>query len=185
MNIFYLHSDPKLCAEWAVDRHVTKMLVESAQILSTAHRILDGIEYIDNSGKRKMKRWKLSDSRESILYTATHANHPSAVWARSCNANYAWLYRYLQEHCKEYTHRYGKIHKVEQTGLLDILKTEPNRISYGYFMVPPNAMDTKYIISEDVISNYRNYYKIGKKYNKSGKLMHVWTNRQPPAWITE
>ena len=179
MNIFYIDKDPKLCAEWSVNSHCVKMILESAQLLSTAHRVLDGVEYIDASSGRKIKRWRLSDARETELYSATHINHPSAVWARESNNNYNWLYCYLYEHCKEYTHRYGKVHKIEQSNLLNMLSVTPNNIPVTHFQQPPSAMDTKYIISEDAVTNYRNYYKVGKAH------LHKWKDRQPPAWIME
>ena len=179
MNIFYIHDDPKLCAEWAVDSHCVKMILESAQLLSTAHRVLDGVEYIDDGGKRKVKRWRLDDDRNVTLYSATHVNHPSAVWARENNNNYNWLWCYLGEHCVEYTYRYGKVHKVEQSGLLYKLISAPSNIPLAPFTQPPSAMDTKYIISKDAVTNYRNYYKVGKAH------LHKWKNRQPPAWIME
>lgn len=180
MNIFYIHSDPKLCAEWAVDKHVVKMIVEAAQLLSTAHRLLDGSEYIDTSSGRKMKRWRLPDNRDTELYLATHINHPSAVWTRESNNNYKWLWSYLWEHCKEYTRRYGKIHKVEASGLLNQLSQPPYNIAISDFFQPPSAMNTKYIISEDAIENYRNYYKVGKSH------LHSWkAPATPPAWIME
>ena len=51
MNIFYLDKDPIVAAEMSCDKHVCKMIVESAQMLSTAHRLIDGKEYIDKNGK--------------------------------------------------------------------------------------------------------------------------------------
>ena len=180
MNIFYLHSDPKLCAEWAVDSHCVKMILESAQLLSTAHRLLDGVEYTDKTKTgRNVKRWRLPDARDTILYSATHINHPSAVWCRESNNNYNWLWCYLYEHCKEYTHRYGKVHKVEQTALLKQLQSPPHNIEIGYKTQPPSAMDTKYIISENAVDNYRNYYKYGKAH------LHKWKNRDAPEWLKE
>jgi hypothetical protein len=155
------------------------MILESAQLLSTAHRVLDGVEYIDDGGKRKVKRWRLDDDRNVTLYSATHVNHPSAVWARESNNNYNWLWCYLNEHCKEYTYRYGKVHKIESSGLLGILALTPNNIPIAPFTQPPSAMDTKYIISKDAVENYRNYYKVGKAH------LHKWKNRQPPEWISE
>ena len=83
MNIFYLSHNTQECAEMHVDKHVVKMILEYSQLLSTAHRVLDGVEYIDNSSGRKIKRWKLNWSAfEDTLYKATHINHPSAVWCR-------------------------------------------------------------------------------------------------------
>ena len=42
---------------------------------------------------------------------------------------------------------------------------------------PPSAMDPKYIISEDPIINYRNYYEQGKTH------LHKWKNREKPWWL--
>ena len=62
MNIFYLHNDPKICAEQHVDKHVVKMIVEYAQLLSTAHRMLDGEEYIGKSKTgRNVKRYRMTN----------------------------------------------------------------------------------------------------------------------------
>jgi len=58
MNIFYLDKDPIKAAEMSCDKHVCKMIIESAQMLSTAHRIIDGVEYYGKtSNGRKIKRW--------------------------------------------------------------------------------------------------------------------------------
>ena len=126
MNIFYLSHDPKECAEWHMDRHSVKMILEYAQLLSTAHRVLDGVELIGLSDSgRKKKFWTLGDSRDYTLYKATHINHPSAIWCRKGIVQYRWLHNLLIELCKEYTYRYGKIHKVERSGLLWELEKPP------------------------------------------------------------
>ena len=112
--MFYLSTRPQECAEWSVNSHCVKMILESAQLLSTAHRLLDGVEYTDKTKTgRNVKRWRLDDWRENKLYSATHMNHPCAVWCRETSANYRWLHDLLIEYCLEYTHRYGKTHKIE------------------------------------------------------------------------
>ena len=64
MNIFYLHEDPIQNAKWHVDKHVVKMVTEYAQLLSTAHRVLDGEMYYGKTiNGRNIKRWRLSDKR--------------------------------------------------------------------------------------------------------------------------
>ena len=90
MNIFALSTDPIQSAEMMCDKHVVKMIIETAQLLSTAHRILDGEEYTDRTANgRRIKRWLHPNSNmESTLYKASHINHPSAVWARKSNNNY-------------------------------------------------------------------------------------------------
>lgn len=174
MNIFYLHPDPKICAEMHVDKHVVKMILEYAQLLSTAHRMLDGEEYIDASSGRKIKRWRLPDpDLEQHLYKASHVNHPSAVWVRQSNNNYTWLMCLFQELLLEYTHRYGKHHSTER--LVYWLRKPPANIPVGYLTQPTPAMPDEYKVP-DSIQSYRNYY-IGAK-----KSMAKWKNRPVPEW---
>ena len=179
MNIFYLSNNTKECAEMHVDKHAVKMILEYAQLLSTAHRVLDGKEYIDASSGRKIKRWKLENSYEDILYKATHINHPSAIWCRQSRDNYAWLWRLLDAVCKEYTHRYGKIHKVEREGLLEQLRFVPSGIKeHPSFTQPTPAMPDEYIVKCNSIQSYQNYY------NGAKRNMFSWKNRTVPSFIT-
>ena len=176
MNIFYLDHDPKVCAEMHVDKHCVKMILEYALLLYTAHRILDGTEFtgVSKTG-RKQTRFVLSDSRESILYSATHVNHPSAVWVRKSDANYAWLFRLFGELMDEYTYRYGKTHACER--LADALSYRPKNIPKGSFTEPTPAMPDNYKVSGDSISSYKNYY-LGDK-----QRMFSWKKRPTPDWI--
>lgn len=180
MNIFYLHNDPKICAEMHNNSHCVKMILETAQLLSTAHRILDGQEttVITDKG-RKAKRWILSDDRNEILYSATHMNHPSAVWCRQNTANYLWLSSLLIELCIEYTHRYGKVHKCQQSGLVEALQTPPKNIPIGIFTEPTPAMPDIYKVVNDSISSYRNYYNGAKTH------LAKWKNRNIPTWFAQ
>ena len=178
MNIFYVNSDPEVAARSMVDRHVVKMILETAQLLSTAHRVIDGEEYVGQSQSgRKAKRWRLSGNVDAIMYAATHINHPSAVWVRENSANYAWLYDHLLALGREYTHRYGRTHLTIDK-LKDILKDSPQNIKQSNVMTKmPSCMDKQYIVSLDPITNYRNYYNYGKT-----DLLR-WSNRTPPQWI--
>jgi hypothetical protein len=184
LNIFYISEDPKQAAEWMVDKHVVKMILESAQLLSTAHRMLDGEmkvveKYVEGSFParyRKVKRWTLGDARESVLYSATHINHPSAIWCRQSVENYLWLVEHFYALMAEYTHRYKKIHKC-QGNLAYMLQSPPHNLRDYDWTPMPSAMAEEYKLGTDALTNYRNYYKIGKS------RMHKWTNRQPPEWI--
>jgi hypothetical protein len=179
MNIFYISKDPVQAAEWMVDKHVVKMILESAQLLSTAHRILDGQENLGKSKTgRNVKRWILPDSREGVLYSATHINHPSAVWCRQSVENYNWLADHMFALLYEYTYRYNKQHKIEGE-LSYMLQSPPFALKEYDMTVMPSAMADEYKISDDPLVNYRNYYKVGKV------RMHKWTNRQPPEWIND
>lgn len=179
MNIFYLDKNTQKCAEMHVDKHCVKMILEYAQLLSTAHRFLDGKEIIGKTKTgRNVKRWILEDTRESILYSATHINHPSAIWVRQSSNNYIWLAELLENLCIEYSYRYNKTHKVESSGLMQTLKNNfPKNISDKPFTEPTPAMPDQYKVSGDSIKSYKNYY-LGEK-----TRMFSWKNRSTPAWV--
>lgn len=180
MNIFYLNSNPKTCASYHVDKHTVKMILEYSQLLSTAHRVLDGklTTGVSLTG-RKTKQYVLSDSRDVMLYRATHINHPSAVWVRQSLSNYMWLSHLLVELCKEYTRRYGKVHKCEQTGLVDmLLNTVPTNIPQKSFTEPTPAMPDQYKVFGDSIQSYINYY------NGDKRRMFNWKTREVPYFVT-
>lgn len=179
MNIFYLDNDPEKCAQFHVNSHVIKMITETCQLLSTAHRVLDGKEYIDSSSGRKIKRWSLKDNEHNhLFYKATHVNHPSAIWTRQSSANYKWLVLLLKELCKEYTFRYGKIHKCEEIGLVNLFYYFlPINMPNNSFTEPALAMPEEFRIPNDAIKSYHNYY------NGSKQHLHAWKNRETPYFI--
>jgi hypothetical protein len=174
MNIFYLHEDTTECAKQHLDKHVVKMILEYAQLLSTAHRLLDGYEYEGKSiSGRKAMRWKLDDSREHNLYMASHMKHPSGIWCRETSGNYMWLYSLWRDLMKEYTFRYGKHHVAEK--LIPFLDNLPKNIKMGDITPMPQCMPDQYKVS-DSIQAYHNYYINDKQ------PFAVWTNRPIPAW---
>jgi len=175
MNIFYLDVNPELAAQYHNDKHVIKMILESAQMLSTAHRVLDGELYIDSSSGRKIQRWRLSDpTMESKLYKATHVNHPCSVWARESKLHYEWLYTLFLGLCNEYYYRYGKIHKTCEQ-LVTVLNHTPHNIKLEFFQSPPQAIGEEYQ-SINSVDAYRDYYRGGKSH------LAKWTKRDKPIW---
>ena len=90
MNIFVLHTDPEKAATMMCDKHVIKMVLETAQMLCT---IAHGMGY------------------DGAPYRSTHKNHPCTVWAAKTSSNWSWLLRHGFALCDEYTKRYGKNHK--------------------------------------------------------------------------
>lgn len=154
------------------------MILEYAQLLSTAHRIIDGtlVERLSEKG-RKQKRYVLPDFRETELYAATHANHPSAIWVRQSDKNYMWLAELLEELCAEYTYRYGKVHKVQRDGLMQTLKNNfPSEFPNTVFTEPTPAMPDYCKVPNNSIASYRNYY-----IQEKGR-MAVWKARPVPLW---
>ena len=163
MNIFYLHHYPKIAASMHCDKHCVKMILETAQLLSTAHRELDGDGYADVTG----------------MYKSTHKNHPSAVWVRTSRKHYRWAYDLFVELCKEYTHRYGKVHKTEQK-LMSVLKNYPDNCPNVAWSQPPQCMPDQYKQHPNfAVKAYRDYI-VNEKISFATK----YTNREAPSWIS-
>ena len=176
MNIFFVDNDPYIAAQSLVNKHVVKMIVESCQLLSTAHRVLDGqLTTTIVNGKNK-KHWLLSDYREDVLYKATHINHPSAIWVRESTQNYLWLYNHLDGLLDEYTNRYGKIHKCQDSQMHALLVPPVNLREFKMTTIP-FCMPDEYMVENDPVASYRNYYQYGKSH------LHSWKNRDKPTWI--
>ena len=177
MNIFYLDNDPIKCAEMHCDKHVCKMIIEYAQMLSTAHRMLDGTQYTDASSGRRIQRWRLDNSNmDGVLYKASHINHPSTRWVRENAIQYQYAYDMFTALCDEYTYRYGKIHLTD-TKLRDLLNEIPNNITLGSYSEPPQCMPEDVKVQNDSISAYHKYYQ---EYKKD---FAVWTARPTPEFM--
>ena len=156
MNIFHLDKDPVKAAQDMCDKHIVKMIVEYSQLMSTAHRTLDGEEYYGKTANgRKIKRWT-HPTLENELYKASHVNHPSNIWVRESEENYQWLYKHFRECCKEYTKRYGKYHLTD-TKMSGILATSPINIPKVGLTRFAQAMP-EYCKREDPVEAYRFYY---------------------------
>ena len=162
MNIFYLDHDPKICAEMHLDKHCVKMLVEYAQIMSTAHRELDIISK--------------NSLMDVTLYKSTHKNHPTNVWVRQSKENYEWLYEMWLCLHKEFQIRYGKDH-MSFVKLKGILREVPENIPNVPFTQPLQAMPDD-VKNKDSITAYRDYYI---KYKRSFATWKTTT----PTWFTE
>ena len=173
MNIFYLHENPKICAEMHLDKHSSKMLVEYAQLLSTAHRVLDGKEVIRlNKANRTMKTYD-HPTRDHYLYKSCHVNHPSNIWLRQSKANYEWLYEMWLCLHKEFQIRYGKDH-MSYVKLKKVLKNPPVNCTNSPFTQPLQAMPDDVKDTDSVVA-YRNYYRKYKKHIATWKT-------EVPAW---
>lgn len=181
MNIFALSPVPEIAAKWHCDAHVVKMILESAQMLSTAHRVLDGEEEKrpSTSGKRMSRYWRLADDRENNLYKAVHTKHPCTLWTMESHLNYKWHYKLFEELCKEYTYRYGKIHASENK-LLNILKDVPKNIKKSYITDWPLAMGSnpECMNYDDPIGSYQAFYQTKQK-----RFSMKWTKRETPYWF--
>ena len=153
MNIFYLSDDPRKCAEYHCDKHVVKMIVETAQLLSSAHH--------------------LSGTESEKLYKLTHSNHPCAIWTRQSVQNYEWLVRLGLELCKEYTRRYKRRHKTQD--VIEWCHKHTPELPHIGFSCPPQAMPEEYR-GKDCIVAYKKYY-VGEK-----SRFAVWKYSRVPRW---
>jgi hypothetical protein len=153
VNRFILHPDPLVAAQMHCDKHVLKMVIEEAQMLSTVHRQhgYDG----------------------DVLYRATHKNHPCTVWAGESVSNYRWAWRLFAALCAEYRHRYGKTHGSAR--LLPALACPPPFLSSRGFTDVPQAMPEQYH-HPDPVTAYRRFYVAEKA------RFATWRNRPAPDW---
>lgn len=181
MNLFILDKDPVKAAQLQCDKHVVKMIVESAQMLSTAHRMLDGslTRAPSKSGKTNVKAWVLPDDREDILYKAVHMGHPCTVWTTKSNNNYTWHWVHFAALCDEYTHRYGKVHATDKL-LREKLKSLPRNIEVWYKTQFPLAMKSnpECMFPDDPVKSYRMFYQ-----TKQERFKMTWTKREVPEWF--
>jgi hypothetical protein len=168
------------------DKHVVKMIIEYAQLLSTAHRLLDGTQDIEKryvhgslpARYRHIKVWKHpSEYMDKGLMRASHINHPSNIWVRESKENYQWLCQMWLWLMKEYTHRYGKHHACENR--VEYLMDAPKNIPSKAFTDPTPAMPEYCKVKNDSLSSYHKYY-IQEKVRFA-----KWTARQMPAWYKQ
>ena len=142
MNIFYLDKDPVKAAKYQYNKHVVKMILESAQMLCTAHHLIMGDD-------------------ADVPYKIAHPHHPSTKWVTYSASNYAWLYQHMLALGDEYTKRYGKTH-LTITKCKDKLAKIPGGMFNVGFSQPPQAMPD--IFKRDcAIHAYWLYYVYDKK----------------------
>jgi hypothetical protein len=155
MNIFVLDKNITRCAEYHVDKHVVKMILESTQLLNNA-LIANDPSYVP-------------------VYRQTHKNHPCSLWSSKSRSNFDWLVDLSLALSEEYTYRYSKIHKC--TSIIKQFKKSQSRLQipdvglteFAKCMPDPYKVD-------DPIESYRNYYRTDKAY------IAKWSKRNIPVW---
>lgn len=157
MNIFFVDHDPTLAAKALCDKHVVKMILESAQLLCTTHHL--------------HPLWDLPE----YFYKKTHVNHPCAIWTRTTTVNYSWLAIHAYDLCEEYTYRYNKIHK--SSSIIEWCLDNMPDVPVGLMTKPALAMPDEYKC-DDPVKSYRDYYW----HVKRNTIKMVWTKRGKPYW---
>ena len=156
MNIFYLDEDPFKAAKVQYNKHVVKMILESAQMLCAAHHVLG--------------------NPDDVPYKLAHKNHPSTVWVRENSLHYDWLYSHMIGLGLEYTYRYGKVHK-SIVKCLKPLQKHPENIPHEPFEQPPQCMPDEYK-DKCSVQAYWNYY-IGEKHSVANPKTEKLYERRP------
>jgi hypothetical protein len=159
MNIFILDKDVKKCAQYHCDKHVVKMILETAQLLCGVHHVT---------------AHDTAQVTDQVPYKLSHKNHPCSIWARESLSNYLYLCELGLELCYEYTHRYGKRHKSQDV-IAWCITNKPNIFDKG-FTEPAKAMPDEYKV-KSVVESYRNYYCGAKSGFAS------WKMRETPEWF--
>lgn len=182
MNIFVLDESPSNAAKMHCDKHVVKMILESAQMLSTVHRMLDGVLETrpSKSGKRLAKYW-YHPTLDAQLYRAVHMNHPCTVWSRESLGNYEWHYQLFKCLSEEFTFRYNKQHST-WVKLGTILATPPSNIrdvGRTPFKLAMGAQP-QCINTADPIGSYRKFYM-----TKQARFKMDWSKRLKPDWFVK
>lgn len=180
MNIFVTDLCPKKSALNLCDKHLPKMQVESAQMLSTVHRMLDGIpeKRRSKSGKTMQTYYSFGDERDEMYYLAVHKFHPCTTWTKESKANYEWHYEHFVAMAEEYEYRRGKKHATFQK-LGKILAKAPKNIPDIGLTEFAQAMshypDCK--VPGDAVTAYRKYYHAAKPFAK-----WEWKRSAPDWW---
>ena len=169
MNIFFLSRKASRCARWHCDKHVVKMMLETAQLLYTAHWVLDVEPDFATAPRR--------GDGEIGYRPIRNVRHPCAIWVRESLRHYSWLADLGVALCAEYRHRFGqgRQHSCEEH-IFWLYAHRPAAIEDRGWKQPAQAMPAEWRRADSVAA-YRAYYKGGKSHLLS------YTARGVPHWL--
>lgn len=187
MNLFLLSRSIKKLVEYHCDKHVVKMILETVQMLYTAHHTLQ----TNDRWKRRCHRYLTRHGAKNTQpYRKTHYNHPIAIWVRSHCNNYRFASRVALKLCREYTKRYGKVHACQPharylynnppTGFVEVRSEKSFYATKGLpkgTTAYPLAMPCEYHTDNAVVA-YRNYYRGDKQ------SFARWQYSEQPRWYS-
>lgn len=152
MNIFVLDTNIRRCAQYHCDRHVSKMILESVQMLCTA----------------------LHGRGVEAPYRPTHAKHPCTLWVGESWDNFQWLAELAVELNREYRFRYGR--ERDHASIAVLRRIEGLRYESAGLTPFAQAMPDEYKAPGDAVTAYRRFY-LGEK-----AAFATWTRRPEPDW---
>jgi len=167
MNLFILSLIQKEIAQFMMDKHVSKILLEAVQMLCSAKRMLDP----DDEGNHK-------------LYKLAHKNHPVTIWCRKSKENFMWTLELIEELHNEWRYRYGHSESKNHKSYLVAMYLKENIPSHDKFEekgITPFALVMPDIYKcDDPVISYRNYYMSEEK-----QKIATWKKkREKPHWYT-
>ena len=182
MNLFILSLDPAKIAEYMMDKHIAKIILEAVQMLCTTQRLLVG--------------GAPGGGCDPCVYKIAHKNHPVTIWCRASQANYIWTLDLIDAMHLEWKYRYGhpankqhKSHNVAQYLRQNIPPaTAFERVKTPGIMTPfALAMPDEFKIRMsatagtdiyDAVASYRSYYLSEPK-----RRIAKWAKlREMPLW---
>lgn len=165
MNIFILSLIQREIAQYMMDKHVSKILLEAVQMLCSGKRVLDP-----------------DDEANDRIYKLAHKNHPVTIWCRKSKANFVWTLDLVEELHNEWRFRYGhpetKFHKSYLMAMI-LRENIPSDDKFEVEGLTPFAlaMPVEYK-TENPVEAYRNYYMSEEK-----QKIASWKKRRgKPRW---
>lgn len=185
MNIFVLDLNAATAARYHCDKHVRKMVIESAQMLTCAYYFGSGIKTNKELDARRADIDAIfkgfprvdADGRPNP-YRISHPNHPCTIWTSASANNFSWHRLLAIALAAEYRLRWGKEHAVEPI-LKWMLNNDPSGIT-GFELTPfPQAMPNCFR-GPDPVQAYRRLY-----HWKASVFSVAWkAPRAIPEWFS-
>lgn len=146
MQLFFVSLCPRQAAQDLSDVHVRKMPLETAQLLSTAYRVLKSLTKL-------------------AIYKSYNPGNRLVKWLVSSSANFKWLLEHGIALCEEFKYRSNSEHASKVVITLIAANWDELDFPSDVFSLPPLVMDqfSNLIVKDDPIESNRNLLRIGKR----------------------
>lgn len=167
MNIFVLDPSPAVAASYHCDQHLNKMILESAQMLSTA-----------------MHGWY--PHLPEYLYKPAHPNHPCTLWVKSSVQNAMWLSD-LMYHLDDIRQSLG--HNQHASMFIRQIFMDNNDLTYpsydGISFIFAGPLQYKLRPDLTIYQKYQEYYKLKQKLWLGTRTEMSYKNRSVPFFLQD
>ena len=170
MNLFVLDQDPKIAARYNCDKHISKLILEIAQM---------GANCFTQEQLQHAPPTQKGTPRKHSYY-----NHPVSIWMRKSKANFEWALEHAFELENErmyrgYTSPHFSISFLQwcATNIVESCVGDAGLTPFAIAIAPDkNCRKISGFESLDTVEKYRLYYKHDKPFAK-------WTRREKPEWF--